>query len=615
MYSYPKEIISDSLCSGFKKAYPESKNQHCSLFLLHEPQNLKFGDLQCNAAMALAKELNENPRSLAEKILENCFFPSVVDSFNIAGPGFINIKLNQSILGDELSKILNSVDNDSLGVINIGQNKNIVIDLCGVNVAKQMHVGHLRSTIIGEALANINTRLGYNVFRENHLGDWGLPIAMVISYLKEQNADFKNLTISDLDKAYKSSQEESKEDSAGLKACIKNKKGPHRIAELNEQNSGAKIKIKKAKETLLLLQEEEKETTKRWKDLIDCTLDELFSCLSMLNIVLKKDHNRGESFYRKELPVVVELFVKKGIAKEDDGATVVTFSDRQRPLLIKKQDGGYLYATTDLAAIKFRIEELNASSILYVVDSRQKDHFKDVFDACELIGWNQKNQNKKITLKHVSFGSVLGADKKPLKTRSGTNLTLRSLLEESINRGISEVKKRQKKVTKNSLTNEECCRVGKAVGISAIKYADLSNDLSKDYVFDLNKMISFEGDTGPYLQYAHARMSGILRKSKCNEKDLKKSKILLKTSEEIFLTKKILEYNTVLNLASEKNTPHKIATWLKELCNTFSSFYQNCPVLDSENTTKMSRLRLCNITKKCLADGLLLLGIEPLEKM
>ena len=582
--------------------------------VIRTAQNPKFGDYQCNAAMALAKSRGLKPRDLAERILAEVETGDVVESMEIAGPGFINITLGRGSLGRTISEM----DDDGLGVPQLGRGHVITVDLCGVNVAKQMHVGHLRATIIGDSIANLHERLGWTVHRENHLGDWGLPIAMTMTALRTSGTDLDQLTLDALNVAYRDAQLSGRSDVRGLEGAIAHGCGPHRIAELEAQNEGAVENITEAKETLIALQSGDPGLVAEWNALIECTMREVFDTLGLLNVGIGPENNRGESFYKDKLAGVVETFIEAGIGVEDNGAIVVRFEDRERPLLIRKSDGGFLYATTDLAAIRHRVHELKSERVVYVVDARQKDHFKDVFDGSRKMGWDRTPDGIESDLHHLPFGSVLGRDKKPLKTRSGENFTLRALLEEAIERGTREVVARAEdpNAPTHGMSREELRAIGRAVGISAVKYADLSSGVTRDYIFDLDRMIAFEGNTGPYIQYAHARISSIL--SKAEEEGIKwqNSEILLDTAEEKQLGLAIMRYPQVILETAEQLEPHRLCTYLYDLANTYSSFYQCCPVLKNEDADiRASRLRLCSMTRRILADGLGLLGIESPSRM
>jgi arginyl-tRNA synthetase len=571
----------------------------------------EHGDFQCNAAMALGKQLGRPPREVAAELIEAVNLSGLAETPNIAGPGFINLRLLEGVLIDAATEM----DTPNLGVHPDEDRGVVVIDMCGVNVAKQMHVGHLRSTIIGDAFARILTRIGHDVYRENHLGDWGLPIAMVLYALRRDGCDFSTLKLSDLDAAYRTVQAVAKADHRGLSAATAKQVGPHRIAELEEQNTGAMELRSAAGETLVALQSGQPDLVDNWQSLIDVTLGSMNESLDMLGIEMGPETNRGESFYRTRLQGVLDVFESNDLCCQDAGATIVRFTDRKRPLLIKKSDGGFLYATTDLAACQYRTQETCATRCIYVVDARQKDHFQDVFEAAGLAGWNTTPSGQPVQFSHTGFGSVLGHDRSPLKTRGGKNVTLESLLNEAIDRGCREVHKRaaDPNAPTHGLTSDELDAIGRAVGIGAVKYADLSNDLVRDYVFDLDRMVAFEGDTGPYIQYTFARIRSIIRKAG----DVDHSAPLhVSHAEERLLILCCIKWDSVVHSASENLEPHRIATYLRSLAGAFNAFYQACPVLKAEtDEIRRSRLRLADLTGRVLADGLGLLGIGAPDRM
>ncbi len=605
----PKQTISKAVQEAFSSVLGEQYKDANPVVRLS--QNPKFGDYQINGIMGLAKKLGQNPRELAEKIKDSVDLASFAESLEVAGPGFINVTLSLPAL----ITLCEEMDTDSLGVHKSEDSHPIAIDLCGVNVAKQLHVGHLRSTIIGDSLARVFERLGRKVYRENHLGDWGLPIAKVLENLLSTGVDLHAISIEDLNTAYKDAQFIAKDDVAGLETAKNISAGPHRITELEEQNAEAIPAQERAKSTLVRLQQGDADLLSNWEKLIDCTMKEVYVSLDLLNVKLGPEHNRGESFYRDRLADTVDAFINAKLSEEDDGALIVRFKDRKRPLLIQKSDGGFIYATTDLAAIYFRTQELKCDSVIYVVDARQRDHFKDLFDAAALIGWNKTPDGADVMFKHIPFGSVLGDDKKPLKTRSGSSVTLSSLLDEAIARGRAEVRRRSEdeKSQTHGMSSKELSTIGRQIGIGAIKYADLSNDLVSDYVFDMDRMISFEGNTGPYIQYACARIASLLEKS--GETSFS-SRILINTPQERLLILKLLQYGNVIQSVAQHLEPHLLCLWLHELTGAFSSFYQACPVLKVEDEAiKGSRLRLSELTRRVIVDGLDLLGIEVPQKM
>jgi len=581
---------------------------------LRAATNPDFGDFQANGVLALAKQAKRNPREVAAAVsaalMEDASVAGMLEQAEPAGPGFINLRLAPSAL----AAMLDAFDTPALGVTASTERHAVVIDLCGVNVAKQLHVGHLRATIIGDTLARVFERLGRKVWRENHLGDWGLPIAMTLSRLRREGADLDRVTLDDLNRAYRAAQETPEDD--------------------------------EARQTLVKLQSGGPELVRDWKKLIDVTMREVFHVADLLGATLGPEHSRGESFFRDRLGAVVDAFVSKGVAAEDDGAIVVRFADRERPLLIRKKDGGFLYATTDLAAVRFRVQELDGSRVVYVVDARQRDHFKDVFDAVRLIGWDVLPDGTRAELTHIGFGTVLGKDRKPLKTRSGENFTLIELLNEAIERGVREVSSRADSpdAPTYGMDVKALAEIGRAVGIAAVKYADLGSDVSRDYIFDLDRMVRFDGDTGPYIQYAHARIAGILRKAgeggatagasgaggasgaegansargsdSVRGAASARAPWLIREPAERQLVLHLLQYPRVLADIARTLEPNRLCNWLHTLGEVFNGFYQSCPVLKPDDAAiRASRLRLCDLTRRALADGMGLLGITAPERM
>ena len=572
----------------------------------------RFGDFQCNAAMGLAKARGENPREVAATIVEALDADELVESCEVAGPGFINVTLRS----EALSSRLTSIDDTRLGVATSGTGHVVAVDLCGVNVAKQMHVGHLRATIIGDTLARVHEHLDYTVHRENHLGDWGLPIAMTLSALRRDGTDLDTITLDDLNRAYRDAQLDGKADERGLAAAHAMHCGPHRVAELECQNDAALAIVREAKDTLVKLQAGDAELVADWRKIIECTMNEVWRTLAPLNVKIGPEHSRGESFFGPRLPEVIDAFVREGVAVEDDGALVVRFDDRERPLLIRKSDGGFLYATTDLAALRFRVHDLASERVVYVVDARQREHFRDVFDAARKMHWDRTPAGVTADLVHLPFGAVLGPDKRPLKTRSGDNFTLMALLQEAIDRGTHEVVTRASdpNAPTHGQTESELHAIGRAVGIAAVKYADLSSDVARDYVFDLDRMIAFEGDTGPYLLYAHARIASMLAKADADGVSIGESFAVHEDAERQ-LALALLRFGATIEDVAEKLEPNRLCAYLFDLANTFSSFYQSCPVLRAEPDVRAARLRLCDLTRRVLRQGLELLGIEAPERM
>ncbi|MSR69448.1 MAG: arginine--tRNA ligase [Phycisphaerales bacterium] len=612
--------LASRIDAGFRTAIAAALSDYASVNsapidpLIKAAANPKFGDFQANFAMSLAKSLGKNPREVAQQVVDAAP-PSLRDlcePFEIAGPGFVNIRLRP----ESIANALTAMDSATLGVSNDNKTHTVAVDLCGVNVAKQMHVGHLRATIIGDTIARLFERLGWNVHRQNHLGDWGLPIAMTLAALRRAKVDIARVTLDDLNRAYRRAQAEGRDDEAGLAAAHATAVGPHRIAELEAQHEGAAAALADAHDTLRRLQSGDAAVVADWQKLIDVTMHEVYETAQLLGVDLKPEHNRGESFFRDRLTPTVDAFVAANLAVRDAGALVVRFEGRERPLLIQKSDGTSLYATTDLAAARYRIQDLGSELVVYCVDARQRDHFNDVFDAVALIGWTKRADGREASLVHVPFGAVLGSDKRPLKTRSGENFTLKALLDEAIARGRREVHARAASpdAPTAALSPAELDAIGQAVGIAAIKYADLSSDVSRDYVFDLDRMVSFEGDTGPYAQYAHARIAGIL--AKASAQGAAAGALVIATPQERSLALNLLRYPGAIEDAASQLAPNRIAAFIFELANTFNAFYQACPVLrGADESTRASRLHLCDLTRRVLADALSIMAITAPSRM
>ena len=572
-----------------------------------------LADFQCNGAMAAAKKLGKNPREIASAVVDGLKASLLVAASEVAGPGFINVRLTPQALAARAEQIASDLRS---GARSVETPRRVVIDFGGWNVAKEMHIGHLRSTVIGDSLQRLFRFMGDAVTSDVHLGDWGLPIAMTLAKLIREKRDFARLTLDDLNAAYRGAQRETATDD--LDAAHEFRCGPHRLAELELQYEPARAAMDDAKKTLVRLQSGDAEIVRLWERLIEVTMEQVYEAARTLNAKLGPANNRGESFFRDRLAGVVDAFRSSGLAKSDRGAMVVPFADRERPLLIQKSDGGFLYATTDLAAVRFRTFELDGDLVVYVVDARQRDHFRDVFDAARLIGWNKTKDATESTLVHLGFGAVLGADKKPLKTRSGENFTLKDLLDEACERGATEVMRRaaDPNAPTHGLAESELRAIGAAVGIAAVKYADLSGDLTKDYVFDLDRMVAFEGDTGPYLQYAHARIASILSKSGEPADAITRAPFALAEPAERALALHILRYpQMVLDVGRSLET-NRVGLYLRTLAELFNAFYQSCPVLKADDATvRLTRLRLCAVARGVLADGLSLYGIVAPDRM
>ena len=588
-----------------------------------------FGDFQCNAAMGLAKGAGKNPREVAAAIVERLDLSGIaepVTARDIAGPGFINVRLRS----DALAALLGRLDTPALGIEPPAEPETIVVDLCGVNLAKEMHVGHIRATVIGDAVARMFERLGWRVVRQNHVGDWGLNIAMVVMKLRDEIASGRRtlagVRLGDLDRLYKQVQRECAGDKWGLACVRKFGLGPKAAAELEEQNAGAEETVARAKATLVRLQAQEPEIVAVWRRIYDLTMGDCLNNCGRLHTRVTAEASAGESSYADELAGVVEDLLARGVAEVSEGAVVVRVEGIAEPCLVRKSDGGFLYATTDVAAIRRRVQKLGASRVVYCVDIRQSLHFRQVFGAATKAGYATVSgagsalRGQPAVLQHAAFGMILGEDGLPFKTRSGENVRLTDFIDEAVQRGRAIV--REKAAERASdIPADELSRIGEVVGIAAIKYADLSGDRARDYVFSFDNLITFEGDTGPYLLYALVRVKGIFRQAReaglvPDDAALSAAPILIREPAEKALALHLLTYPAVLRAAAEACEPHRVCGFAYTLAGLYSAFYEACPVLKApDEVTRLSRLRLCSIAGRVLGDALETVGIPTLERM
>ena len=556
----------------------------------------KFGDYQANGVMPLAKQIKADPRKLAEKVVENLDVSDVCEPPEVAGPGFINLRLKADFVADRLLQI-NTDPENRLGVEKTGQPKTIVVDFSGPNIAKQMHVGHLRSTIIGDCICRLLEFLGHTVIRQNHIGDWGIPMGMVVYALEdvywEQDEPKLNLEI--LEQEYK------------------------RIVELEKEDPEIADKVRKRTAEL---QAKEPLAKRYWQEACGITMRECYRLYVMMGVNLSTIHTVGESFYADKLKDVVDSLRKNKLSKESDGAICVfpeSFKNKEGeplPLIIQKSDGAYLYATTDLAAIRYRVDELKADRVIYVTDARQSLHFQMLFAVAYMASWTKRNDYK-TQLIHVTFGSVLGENGKPLKTREGENVKLKELLNEAVERAQAIVEEKNPK-----LDDKQKKEIAEAVGVGAVKYADYSNNRTSDYIFSFDKMLAMEGNTAPYMQYAYARIKSMIVR-KAEQKNIKVEKELkaiadlnLTEPSELDLAKHLIRYVEAIQAAAADYRPNYLTSYLYELAQKFSVFYTNCPVLDAKQHKRPTRLLLCDLTAKTIKHGLSeLLGIEVVEQM
>lgn len=587
----------------------------------------EHGDFQCNAAMSLAKRVGKPPREVAKALIAHVKVDDLCQPLtegSIAGPGFINLRLKEDALVASLAGLDTSGEGSGsdLGIAPPERVMNIVVDLMGVNLAKQMHVGHLRSPIIGDAIAKTFERMGHRVIRQNHVGDWGLPIAMVTARLMEMvksgTMDLAKITLDQLDAAYKAAQAECQRETGAMELIKKCHLGPKLEAEVQAQIDEAMEKFSKARATLLALQAKEPETYAVWKRIQKVTMDVCIAVCERLHVNVTDEHSAGESSYADELAGVVADLEQRGIAEKSDGALIVRleepeFGGIKEPCLIRKTDGGFLYATTDVAAIKRRVQKLEAERIVYCIDSRQSLQMKQVAGVSKKAGYTKHPKTGEYAvLEHAAFGSVLGEDGKPFKTRSGESTKLSDLLEETVTRATAVVQ------SKNSELSPQDARViAEGVGMAALKYADLCNDRIRDYIFSFDRMLAFEGNTGPYLLYALVRTKNIFRKAA--EKGIgdgwKTANVSVSEPAEKALALGLLKYPSTVKSVADSLEPHRLCQYLFELAGLFSSFYDQCPVLSSEGAVRDGRLRLASLTGRVLEDGLGILGIPTLERM
>jgi arginyl-tRNA synthetase len=556
--------------------------------LLGKATNPKFGDYQSNVAMGLAKQLGKPPHEIAQKIISNLDVSQIAEPPHIASPGFINFSLKPSYINDSLQQL----QTDSrLGIPLTATPQRVIVDFSSPNIAKEMHVGHLRSTIIGECLARVLEFQGHDVLRLNHLGDWGTQFGMLILYLQEvcPNALTTSdaLDLGDLVTFYKQAKQRFDEDE-------------------EFQNL--------ARQKVVQLQAGEPETRKAWELLCAQSRREFQTIYELLDIQLT---DRGESFYNPYLPGVITDLQQQGILVHSDGAKCVSINGVTNKdgdpfhLIVQKSDGGYNYATTDLAAVKYRVAVDRAQRIIYVVDSGQSDHFQQVFKIAGQAGWADES----IELVHVPFGLVQGEDGKRLKTRSGDTIKLKELLDEAVDR-FKQILIARMESEGQSESSEFIQHSSKVVGLSAIKYADLNLNRMSNYVFSYDKMLSDKGNTAPYLLYVYARIQSIARKGGVDFDLLPKDfQISLIEEAELILGKHLLQFEQIIFDVERDLLPNRICEYLFELSQKFNQFFEQCPVLSASEPTRTSRLILCDLTARTHKLGLNLLGIPVLDRM
>ncbi|HHP1320097.1 TPA: arginine--tRNA ligase [Klebsiella variicola subsp. variicola] len=553
-----------------------------------EPQvrqsaKVQFGDYQANGVMAVAKKLGMAPRQLAEQVLSHLDLNGIANKVEIAGPGFINIFLDPAFLADNVNRALQS---ERLGVTK-PQAQTIVVDYSAPNVAKEMHVGHLRSTIIGDASVRTLEFLGHKVIRANHVGDWGTQFGMLIAYLeKQQQENAGEMALADLEGFYREAKKHYDEDEA--------------FAE-------------RARSYVVKLQGGDQYFLQMWRKLVDITMSQNQITYDRLNVTLTRDDVMGESLYNPMLPGIVADLKAKGLAVESEGATVVFLDEYKNKegepmgVIIQKKDGGYLYTTTDIACAKYRYETLHADRVLYYIDSRQHQHLMQAWTIVRKAGYVPDS----VPLEHHMFGMMLGKDGKPFKTRAGGTVKLADLLDEALERARRLVAEKKPDMSADELEN-----LAKVVGIGAVKYADLSKNRTTDYVFDWDNMLAFEGNTAPYMQYAYTRVLSVFRKAGIDENAMNDAPVVIAEDREAQLAARLLQFEETLSVVAREGTPHVMCAYLYDLAGLFSGFYEHCPILSAESEeTRNSRLKLALLTAKTLKLGLDTLGIETVERM
>jgi arginyl-tRNA synthetase len=564
-----QEILAKRLAEALAKAgFPNTGE-------LTQATDPRFGDYQTNAALVLGKQRGENPRAVAETILKHLDVADLSEAPTVAGAGFINFKLRTDAVAKQAADIF---ADDRLGVAGSTSPKKIVIDFGSPNVAKPMHVGHIRSTALGDSLARIAAFLGHDVIRDNHIGDWGTQFGMVIwgwKNLLDRDALGRD-ALAEIVRIYKETNARSTSDPSVREAC---------------------------RQELVKLQSGDKENTDIWNECVAFSMQDFEHVYDLLDV--HYDIQCGESFYNDKLAGVVERLLKSKIAEVSEGAVVVFFPNipelADKPCIIRKSDGGFNYATSDVATVDYRIDELKRDTLWYVVGAPQTLHFKQIFEIA-------RQEGRKVDFRHIPFGNILGEDRKLMKTRSGENVPLRQLVEEACTRARKIIEEKNP-----ALSDAEKIDIAKTIGIGAVKYADLVQYRMTDYVFSWDKMLAFQGNTAPYLQNAYVRIRSIFRKA--DQSAPKIGEFVLQEAAEMTLAKRLCQFAEIVPQVLNDFRPNVLANYLFELANSFHAFYEACPVLKSDEPLRNSRLALCDLTGRVLQRGLDLLGIRVPEKM
>lgn len=570
------QLVGDSLSavSGIEQCDP-------NVITASRPE---FGDYQSNGVMSVAKKARSNPRELASAVVEHIASKAnpLIAKLEVAGPGFINIHLSDNALLQRAGEIQ---ADPKLLIPHAPESERIVVDYSSPNLAKEMHVGHLRGTIIGDCLARVLERQGHDIIRQNHVGDWGTQFGMLIAYMRELDSAQGELPrqLADLESFYRAAKERFDADPEFADT---------------------------ARASVVKLQGGDAEHLAAWRQFIDESLNHCQALYDKLNVTLSRDDLKAESFYNEELESVVDQLERASLLSVSDGARCVFLPEftgkdgEPLPVIIQKTDGGYLYATTDLAAVRYRSFELKAQRSLYVVDARQSLHFQQVFAVARAAGF----ASDAISLEHIAYGTMMGSDGKPFKTRSGDTIKLVDLLDEGVRRAYELVKEKNP-----TLADSDYEEISRKVGIAAVKYADLSKNRTSDYVFDWASMLSFEGNTAPYLMYAYARIRSILRKHEQSLDSVRVSSLHEPAERTLLL--KILQLPETIDMVARDCYPNLLCNYLYELAGEFMRFYESCPILKAGDELRDSRLALSSLAAETLQQGLDLLGIDTLEKM
>jgi arginyl-tRNA synthetase len=633
------------------------------LELIRRSQDPKFGDYQANFAMPLGKQLGRPPREIAAEVVENLELDDLCDRIEVAGPGFINLRLRDDVLSQRLES---AQAGPRLGIGHVPQPRTFVVDYSAPNVAKPMHVGHIRSTVIGDALCRILRFLGHRVISDNHIGDWGTQFGMILygwRHFRDDEAYRRN-AVEELARLYRLVRqlmdyheaagqiEQLQQRIAQQEAALGQQRGAAEAAADKKAEKKAAKQLRRAEAALKEAQAElaslrakreavendptlaklaaadpdigravltetarlhagDEENLALWKEFLPACLDEI--CRVYARLGVQFDHTLGESFYQDKLGPLVERLVDQGVANESDGAICVFFEESDVPMLVRKKDGAFLYATTDLATLEYRMETWQPDAILYVVDHRQSLHFEHLFAAARQMGYAD------VELQHVSFGTVLGEDGRPFRTRAGDTVGLEGLLDEAVRRAAEVVAANDDaKPGGPELSTAEREEIAQRVGIAALKYADLSQNRTSDYVFSYDKMLAMNGNTATYMQYAYARVQSIFAKGKVAPEDVRRHDvpIALDTPAERALGLELLRLAEALELATADYRPNVLTSYLFELAGYYSTFFEQCPVLRAEtDQLRTSRLKLCDLTARTIRTGLELLGIGVVDKM